>query len=265
MRLCNCGAHGFSANRQRLQDPTRTTVIRRRLEQRINALWRRLRGESREWLEEKDFPLEEDETSAFIAWWFRRANQLFLGGRQDDRLPDYLEGPLDEAMEKGAESGVSSAEAAGIAVGLTAAAILMRRGGRERRRALKRRVREEVEGAIVATRQQMRRRLYDERTKKGAIGAVSERMKKVGQNRMRLVARTEVVRANNKGRAAVYEFAEVDEVDVLAEWVTAGDDRVCEDCEDLESRNPWRLSEIEGLLPLHPGCRCAIVIIGQRQ
>jgi hypothetical protein len=47
-----------------------------------------------------------------------------------------------------------------------------------------------------------------------------------------------------------------------AEYVnvlTAGDDLVCFRCQDASEEGPYSLAEAQGLLPLHPNCRCAWV------
>lgn len=44
----------------------------------------------------------------------------------------------------------------------------------------------------------------------------------------------------------------------LVEVLTAGDDDVCEECQDLEGET-YTYTEAIGLLPVHPSCRCAIV------
>jgi hypothetical protein len=44
---------------------------------------------------------------------------------------------------------------------------------------------------------------------------------------------------------------------------TAGDDRVCIECEDAAIDGPYDLDEAEDLLPLHPNCRCALVPAGE--
>lgn len=49
------------------------------------------------------------------------------------------------------------------------------------------------------------------------------------------------------------------EVDTL----TAGDDRVCEDCQDVADGGPYTLDEAESLIPQHPACRCALVPSGE--
>jgi hypothetical protein len=43
----------------------------------------------------------------------------------------------------------------------------------------------------------------------------------------------------------------------LAEIITAGDDDVCEVCQDLEDDNPYTIAQARGLIPAHPHCRCA--------
>jgi hypothetical protein len=47
-----------------------------------------------------------------------------------------------------------------------------------------------------------------------------------------------------------------------AEYVnvlTAGDDLVCQICEDISEEGPYSLDEAQGLIPAHPNCRCAFV------
>jgi hypothetical protein len=41
--------------------------------------------------------------------------------------------------------------------------------------------------------------------------------------------------------------------------LTAGDDLVCQICEDISEEGPYSLDEAQGLIPAHPNCRCAFV------
>jgi hypothetical protein len=41
--------------------------------------------------------------------------------------------------------------------------------------------------------------------------------------------------------------------------LTAGDDRVCPICEDLEGGGPYDLDTALSLIPAHPNCRCALI------
>lgn len=70
-----------------------------------------------------------------------------------------------------------------------------------------------------------------------------------------MIARTEVIRAHHKGMIGTYKAAGIEGVEVKAEWLTAGDDRVCDDCKDMEGR-VFTLAKAEGLIPLHVQCRC---------
>ena len=76
--------------------------------------------------------------------------------------------------------------------------------------------------------------------------------------RAEMLARTEIIRAFHL--ATVQEFRNwgVYNIKVLAEWRTAGDDRVCAKCMELEGKI-FTLDEIEPMIPLHPQCRCIIL------
>lgn len=46
---------------------------------------------------------------------------------------------------------------------------------------------------------------------------------------------------------------------LLVEWLTAGDDKVCDECQDASDDGPYTLDEARDMMPLHPNCRCAWV------
>jgi len=75
------------------------------------------------------------------------------------------------------------------------------------------------------------------------------------QRRAEMLARTEVIRAHHIATIQEYRNWAVEGVIVKAEWMTAGDDRVCPKCAALEGKI-FTLDEIEPLIPLHPMCRC---------
>jgi len=45
----------------------------------------------------------------------------------------------------------------------------------------------------------------------------------------------------------------------VVEVLTAGDDLVCEECEDISEGGPYDVDEARGLIPAHVNCRCAFV------
>ena len=75
----------------------------------------------------------------------------------------------------------------------------------------------------------------------------------VTEERAERIARTEIIRAHAEGQLTALEDLGVEEVGVMVEWVTAGDDKVCPLCEALEGV-VMRIEEARGLLPRHPQC-----------
>jgi hypothetical protein len=60
------------------------------------------------------------------------------------------------------------------------------------------------------------------------------------------------------------EAAEEEEV-VLVGVLTAGDDKVCQDCEDIAEGGPYEIDEARELIPAHPNCRCAFIPWGDKR
>lgn len=58
-----------------------------------------------------------------------------------------------------------------------------------------------------------------------------------------------------KATTAYEKLSELEQVNVL----TAGDDLVCFECEDISNSGPYSIDEALGLIPAHPNCRCAFV------
>lgn len=73
--------------------------------------------------------------------------------------------------------------------------------------------------------------------------------------RAEILARTEIIRAHHVATIQEYRNFGILGIYVQGEWKTAGDDRVCPECEKLEGKI-FTLDEIEGMIPLHPQCRC---------
>lgn len=78
----------------------------------------------------------------------------------------------------------------------------------------------------------------------------------IGVNRAKVLARTEVIRAHAESTLNTYEEAGLEGVEVLSEFVTAGDGKVCPKCEALEGKR-FTIQQARGVIPVHPNCRCA--------
>ena len=79
---------------------------------------------------------------------------------------------------------------------------------------------------------------------------------KISRIRARRIARTEIIYAHAEGQLDAFDMLGVDEVGVMAEWSTAGDDFVCVHCLDMEGKR-FKVEDAHNEIPLHPNCRCA--------
>ena len=86
--------------------------------------------------------------------------------------------------------------------------------------------------------------------------AMTAQVGKLTKTRAVMIARTEIVAAHAEGQLDTFADLGIDEVGILAEWSTAGDDRVCPMCEPLDGAI-MTIKEARGLIPRHPNCRCA--------
>lgn len=71
-----------------------------------------------------------------------------------------------------------------------------------------------------------------------------------------------ISRTEGPSRSTVYRIRRAQkEVEALeeVEVVTAGDEDVCPECEDIEEGNPYTIDQARSIIPAHPECRCAFV------
>jgi SPP1 gp7 family putative phage head morphogenesis protein len=73
--------------------------------------------------------------------------------------------------------------------------------------------------------------------------------------RAQMLARTEIIRAHAQAQLQEFKNWGVIGVTVVAEFRTAGDDRVCSECSSYEG-NTFSIEEASGIIPVHPMCRC---------
>lgn len=119
---------------------------------------------------------------------------------------------------------------------------------------------EELRGISAAMAQQVNRVLADGLSQGLGPRTLARRITNTisGINRTRALtlARTEVIAAHAEGQLDSFEDLGVREIQAMVEWSTAGDDRVCPECEALEG-TVFTIDEARGLIPRHPNCRCA--------
>ena len=78
--------------------------------------------------------------------------------------------------------------------------------------------------------------------------------------RAEVIARTEYSRAVNNGTLQAFADYGVEEVEI----VTSGDELVCDECEYMASNNPYSITEVSDILPVHPNCRCGVIPVYKR-
>ena len=120
----------------------------------------------------------------------------------------------------------------------------------------------ELQGVTAAMDQQMSRILAEGLAQGQAPATIARDLRdnvtKLTNTRAKVIARTEIIRAHAEGQLDAFEELGVKELGLLAEWSTAGDDRVCPQCDELEGV-VMTVKEARGLLPRHPNCRCTWV------
>jgi SPP1 gp7 family putative phage head morphogenesis protein len=79
------------------------------------------------------------------------------------------------------------------------------------------------------------------------------RIGKLTRQRAEVIARTEVIHSHAEGQLDAFDKLGVKELGIMAEWSTAGDDRVCPFCLEREGKI-YTVDEARGLIPLHPNC-----------
>lgn len=117
----------------------------------------------------------------------------------------------------------------------------------------------DLKGVTDAMGQQMSRILVSGLTKGQAPSVIARELRKnvatMTKTRANAIARTEVIASHAEGQLDSFAALGIDEVGVMAEWNTTGDDRVCAECDSL-SGVVMTVAEAHGLIPRHTNCRC---------
>ncbi len=128
--------------------------------------------------------------------------------------------------------------------------------------------RRDVESVIEQMRVKLQRTLTDALLRRSRASEIAKLLNAdiddTAIRRLRAVAHDGIVRAHAEGQLEGYEAQGITEVVVMVEWLTAGDEKVCPACEDLEGI-VVSVQMAHGMLPRHVGCRCAFGVAGRYQ
>lgn len=294
MTSCTCNQHNHShlsvyAKSDR-RDPTRTLTLRRQFSASAYKRFRKLKGVIRKAVIEQDslglrpdtfmevtppgrkafdFSRSADKVQAFMDWLNQQQEMGVLEIILMPQIGQATEQPwtsqyIYTAYKKGIDRANSELIRAGYNIpnieeqgGLDT--IFSQPIHMERVGLLYTRTFQELKGITQAMDQQISRvlaqGLADGLNPNKMAELINDRVDKIGITRARTLARTETIRAHHMGMVQEYKNWGVEGVKVKAEWVTAGDSRVCEQCASLEGQI-YTIERIEGMIPYHPNCRC---------
>lgn len=256
---------------QARRDPTRSKTLRRRYARRLRGGFSDINTQIRRGVRDADifllealaeppprftFETDDEKVEAFVAWLRRQQNQEVLTViRRDDNK--FVRG----AYGKGIRHADKQLRKQGIDVPEEdLAAVFNRPVHSDALQLLYTRNYEALQGITDDVAKEISRELTDGFAQgwgpRKMARSLTDRVDAVGKTRATTLARTEVINAHAESTLTRFEEQGVDQVTVQAEWLTAGDDRVCADCQALEG-NVYSIDEARGLLPRHPRCRCA--------
>lgn len=267
------------------KDPTHTTAIRVAFEQDVNARFTKLRRQVRAAILSRDvlglrtndtlpghgafdFPRDSSKVAAFSKWLSEESSRDVLGVEYGTSVASASASAwsnvyITSAYQRGLSQAASELRGAGVSVSPNwVSSAFLRPMHAERVGLIYTRTYEDLTNVTTEMADQMRAVLAlgiaEGRSPLDIADRLTDRIDAIGRSRARTVARTEVISAHAQASLAAYREAGVEGVGVRAEWQTAGDDAVCPECEDMEGQT-FTIDEADGMIPLHPNCRCAYV------
>ena len=268
------------------RDPTRSVKLRQEGRSLVNRRIFNLHQQMRQLIQEHDLPgLRQAQTipQGYRIWTEPESNRLERSEQMLRRTvettlatpPDWLGLLIERAVRKGVERAGEELHASILEINTadtvrfqsTAAAL-------------------EVQGISAETIRRILRHvaqaLLAKQRPPELMREIRRTLEKVTRVRLILLVNTAIVRSVNVGKLLAYEYHGLKTVGIEPEWqprgfhqkrlrldswfrdqeefvnvLTAGDDAVCEECEDIAAGGPYEIGEAHGLIPAHPNCRCA--------
>lgn len=272
----NCCSLTF--NEASKTDPTKTSLLRaafiREMERRI----KRLSKEMQEKLVDENFleAIRErnrdifthspEKLILFMKWLEERQKEIlfqpplrgFIGVHPNEFWGDqYIQAAYKKGMERGRKelkkSGISYIDTSSASIG----AAFSTQMHMERVRLLYTRAFTGLKGITEAMNLEISRIIADGMSIGTKVETIARNItmgvEKIGIVRAKTLVRTEMIRAHHMATIAEYETARVLGVEVMAEWLTAGDARVCPRCFALEGK-VFTIEQAKGMIPAHPNC-----------
>jgi SPP1 gp7 family putative phage head morphogenesis protein len=267
------------------QDPTQTITLRQRYEAAFYKKFRYLKGLIRTTVEENDalrigaryrrgrlaqprddFNFEENaqKQAAFEQWLQTAIEEEILQPVGETALlqgQHYTGSFVRATVRKAIELARTRLQKIGIELPDTSVDVVMNRPIHKSTLAMMyRRHFRALEGVTQAMDKEMSRTLTEGLSQgwhpRKMANKLNDRVDKVGITRARTVAQTETIRTHAESTLNSYERSETEQVVKESEFSDSDDERVCEECEDLDGTT-YTTEEARGVIPQHPNCRCS--------
>ncbi len=273
-------------------DPTRTTALRRKFEQLLRGKFNKLKQQIRELLIDDDafgltrnaaqnkrfeFQTTSAQVDAFEGWIKERIDRGVLDGKtRATASQGYWAAFQEDAYNRGAGRAFDDVRKPALLAGDRESVSDFFNGTKseflrqsfahpvrvEKLKVLAGRVFTDLKGITEATSAQLSRQLTDGLARGENPHTIAKELTDtidtISARRATVLARTEIIRAHAEAQLDTFEQLGVTELGVMAEWSTAGDERVCPLCQPLEGV-VLKVQEARGLIPRHPQCRCAYI------
>lgn len=274
---CGDESHSLSLNARQRHDPTNTGLVRQRFEAEVNRRFSRLISAIRRKLagnylgaqlvtnrERYDFPRSQAKIDEFMSW-LRSTTMEIITTREATPAGGvpWMNTYVQTAYRRGINQAAAELRGAGVIVpGSWVEGAFMRPVHAARLANVYTRDFALLEGVTREMSRQigevLAEGMADGRGVRHIARQIEDRVEKIGRTRARVIARTEVIRSHADASIASYREAGMEGVRIRAEFSTSRDNAVCPECAALEGRT-FTLDEIEGLIPVHPNCRCGII------
>lgn len=276
---CTGGVHTAARRRARgkRSDPTRTAALRRQYEAQFIKRLRRVIKSMRAQVATRNeldiaankkysFSTDQEKVHAFTAWFERAINKALFGNSLDKDFDSAIgtfwgNSFANIAYRRGMLRAIRDLKRAGAKVAPEYLTNALKRGFHGD--TLKKLYTRQFDDLRNITREMSKQ--VGETLAEGLASGLDpfgladklvDRVEKIGITRARLLARTEVISTYAEAELNVLDEAGVQGVELEPELMTAGDERVCDQCE-AAARQSYTVEGARGVIPLHPNCRCA--------
>lgn len=274
--MCTCGHVHTNAQRY---DPSNTGLIRRRFEGQMKRRLRALARAVRKYIVEDDaldllsvrknapfqYRTSADRINAFKGWLRRQQAKGLLEVQTGTSISSvsraWSDVYIESAYQRGVAQSTGNLRAAGAKVSdQWVQTAFFRPIHADAVGLLYTRTFTDLEGVsdFMASRMSsiLSQGMVDGAHPRQIAKEMADTINGVGLARARTIARSETMFAHAESTLNSYQEAGIEGVEVLSEFVTAGDNKVCPKCQDLDGEK-FTIQEARGIIPVHPNCRCA--------